>query len=102
MKVYVGGKARDNARYTLHICPAADKETGSEVPSEWVNDHNEPLTFNIDFFRGCADVPEHLGAYLIKRGLAKKTPFFHPDEIRFLKTIDPRDFNQNLLKGEAV
>ena len=88
MKIYIGGKARENPRHSMHVCPAADKSfVKGEVPTEWVNDLNEALTFSIDFAFGQAEVPDHLGRYLVDRGLAHKTPMFRPDEARLLRQL---------------
>ena len=69
-----------NANHTMHITPAADPRIKTEVPSEWVNDKNEPLTFQVEFVRGKAEVDENIGRYLIEMGLANKTKLILPDE----------------------
>jgi hypothetical protein len=69
-----------NANHTMHITPAADPRIKGEVPSGWVNDKNEPLTFQVEFIRGKAEVDDNIGNYLIKQGLAKKSKIILPDE----------------------
>ena len=67
-------------RHTLHIAPAADRAgIKGEVPTEWVNDKNEPVTFIVEFNHGVAEVSDSIGKYLIDRGMAKKTKLIMPE-----------------------
>jgi len=77
MFVYLPHK---NANHTMHISPAADPRMKGEMPSDWVDDKNEPRTFQIEFVRGKAEVDDDIGNYLVKQGLAKKSKIILPDE----------------------
>ena len=77
MFVYLPHK---NANHTMHISPAADPRIKGEVPTEWVDDKNAPLTFQVEFVRGKAEVDDNIGNYLIEQGLAKKSKIILPDE----------------------
>ena len=77
MFVYLPHK---NANHTMHISPAADPRIRGEVPTAWVNDKNEPLTFQVEFVRGKAEVDSDIGNYLIEQGLALKSKFALPED----------------------
>lgn len=74
--------ARQQPCHIMHVCPAADAEgrEGAEAPSEWVSDNNEPLPFAVEFSYGKAEVPDHLGRYLVRRGLARKSGLILPQK----------------------
>ena len=85
----VGGRITDweelpmgaGAPFTpIRLTMAVDRRIKGEVPTEWVDDKNEPLTFQVEFVRGKAEVDENIGRYLIDQGLAKKTKLILPDE----------------------
>jgi hypothetical protein len=82
MKIYVTGeKAVRQKSYIVSICPARHLEGQGEMPSDWVNDKNEPIEFNIEFVYGAAEVPDNIGKYMVKHQLAKKTKLIIPDAI---------------------
>ncbi len=80
MKIYLGGNANTKPKHVVTICPAADSDfvKKSEVPVDWVNANNEPLTFRIEFSYGEASAPDSIGKYMIERGLANKTSLILP------------------------
>lgn len=78
MIVYVTGeKARQQASYILSICPARHLE-GQEVPTDWVNDKNEPIEFNVEFVFGKAEVPDNIGRYLVQHEMATFSRLIRP------------------------
>ncbi|MCE9565839.1 MAG: hypothetical protein K8U57_27760 [Planctomycetes bacterium] len=77
MFVYLPHK---KALHTMHISPAADPRMKGEMPSEWVDDKNNPLTFQIEFVRGKAEVDDKLGKYMTEMGLARKTKLILPED----------------------
>ncbi len=64
----------------MHICPAGDPRMKGEMPAEWVDDKNNPLTFQVEFRRGKAEVDDKIGKYLIDNGLARKTKLILPED----------------------
>lgn len=78
MKVFIDGhRARRQESFMMCIAPAADV-VNQEVPLHWVDRDNRPVQFNIEFKHGVAEVEDGLGAYLIEKGYAKKTPLIMP------------------------
>jgi hypothetical protein len=77
MFVYLPHK---NANHTMHISPAADPRMKGEMPTEWVDGDNSPLTFQVEFVRGKAEVDDKIGKYMTDMGLAKKSKIILPDE----------------------
>ena len=61
------------AEHVMFITPAAHLE-GQEVPATWVNRKNEPISFQIEFVHGRAEVDPDMGRYLVSEGLAFKNP----------------------------
>ncbi len=86
MKVYLsGGRAAAAREHIVYVSPAKhmqDLENDSEMPSDWVSETNEPLTFPITFSFGEAEVPSNMGRYLLKYGLASKTRLIIPDGVK--------------------
>lgn len=79
MFVYATGeKAVRQPSYIVSICPARHLEGQGEMPSEWVNDKNEPVEFNVEFKFGKAEVPENVGKYLVKHQIAAKSRLIIP------------------------
>ena len=79
MKVYATGeKAAVQKSYIISICPAKHLE-GQEVPSDWVDDKNVPLEFNVEFVYGAAEVSDSIGKYLIKHQMAKRSKLILPE-----------------------
>lgn len=77
MYVYLPHK---KSTHTMHICPAADPRIKGEVPADWVDDKNNPRTFQINFYRGKAEVDDQIGKYLIDTELARKTKIIRPED----------------------
>lgn len=79
MLIYLPHK---KATHTMFVCPAGDKDffRNQEVPSEWVDDDNKPITFEVEFRKGRAEVDDKLGKYMTDRGLARKTKFIRPED----------------------
>jgi hypothetical protein len=77
MFVYLPHK---RANHTMHIRPAADPRLKGEMPSEWVDDKNEPITFQVEFVRGKAEVDDKIGKYLIEMGQARKSKLILPED----------------------
>lgn len=79
MKVYVTGtKAVAQKSFIMSINPAKHLE-GQEVPSDWVDDKNVPLEFNVEFVYGAAEVSDSIGKYLIKHQMAKRSKLILPE-----------------------
>lgn len=58
---------RDRTTYTF--C-----QPGRKHPvSDWLDDSGEPLSFNVKFEYGKAEVPDNLGRFLIDQGLAQES-----------------------------
>jgi hypothetical protein len=77
MFVYLPHK---KAIHTMHICPAGDPRIKGEVPSDWVDDKNNPLTFQVEFRRGKGEVDDQIGKYLIDYCGARKTKLILPED----------------------
>ena len=77
MFVYLPHK---KATHTMHICPAGDPRMKGEMPTEWVDDKNNALTFQVEFRKGKAEVDDKIGKYLIDTGLARKTKLILPED----------------------
>jgi hypothetical protein len=75
-----GEKPAKQKSFIMSICPAAHLE-GQEVPSEWVDDKNKPIEFNVEFIYGKANVSDPIGKYLIKYQMAAKTRLIIPDRM---------------------
>jgi len=58
---------RDRTTYTF--C-----QPGLEHPvSDWLDENGDPLSFNVEFKFGKAEVPDNLGRFLIDKGLAQES-----------------------------
>jgi hypothetical protein len=77
MFVYLPHK---KATHTMHICPAADPRLKGEMPSDWVDDKNNPRAFEVEFRSGKAEVDDRIGNYLVETGLARKTKLILPED----------------------
>ena len=86
MKVYLtGGRAAVSREHVVYVSPAGHLqsiEKDSEMPSDWVSETNEPLSFPVVFRFGVAEVPSNLGQYMVKYGLASKTRLIIPDGVK--------------------
>lgn len=81
MRVYTTGvKSARQKSFIMCINPAAHL-AGQEVPSDWVDDKNVPIEFNIEFTYGEANVPDSVGKYLVKHGMASRSKLIIPDGI---------------------
>ena len=79
MKVYTTGeKSSVQSNYFLSICPGEHLGAEAAETSEWFDEKNQPLQFHVEFKHGIADVPENIGRYLVKHGLASKSRFVLP------------------------
>jgi hypothetical protein len=68
MHVYLNGaKARSNAKHILYVCPAS-VVSANDCPAEWKDHDNQPVTFEVIFAHGRAEVPAQLGAWLLNTG----------------------------------
>ena len=77
MLVYVPHK---KASHTMFVCPAGDTFVKGEKPSDWVDDENKPITFQVEFRRGKAEVDDKVGKYMVERGLARKSKIILPQD----------------------
>ena len=77
MFVYVPHK---KASHTMFVCPAGDPFLKGEKPSDWVDNENNPITFQIEFKHGKSEVDDKIGKYMIDRGLARKTKIILPQD----------------------
>ena len=78
MIVYTTGeKSSKQKSFIMSVCPAEHLK-GQELPSEWVDEKNEPINFNIEFEYGKANVSDSLGKYLIKHQMAARTRLIMP------------------------
>ena len=79
MHVYaLGEKAVKQPSFIMSICPGRHLEGQGEMPSDWVDDKNVPLEFNVEFVFGKATVPDSIGAYLVKHQIAKRSRLIMP------------------------
>jgi len=82
MKVYVPTERERATSHTIYVTPASDAETVKEgIPSEWQDVEGKPITFPIQFKQGVATVDDKIGAYMIKRGLARKSSLIRPGDV---------------------
>jgi hypothetical protein len=67
-----------HGRGTIFVTPGREHEENSD----WIKvsrdpdgrEIREPIMFTVRFADGVAEVPDSLGAYMIKKGLARKSP----------------------------
>lgn len=78
MIVYTTGeKSSKQKSFIMSVCPGSHL-AGQELPSEWVDDKNVPIEFNIEFEYGKANVSDSIGKYLIKHQMAARTRLIMP------------------------
>lgn len=68
------------AAHTVIVCPAAHMPN-TEVPKEWVDRDNNPVTFPVVFQHGKAEVDDALGAYMVKAGIAQRSRLIVPSQV---------------------
>jgi hypothetical protein len=75
MRVYATGQRN----HTVYARPAVDAN-GKVLDgvSHWKDPAGAPTQFAVRFIEGIADVPDELGNWLIKNGLAKRTKLILP------------------------
>lgn len=72
MRVY-RPQDRDVPRHVVHVQP------GREFPiSDWLDEDGKPRMIRVEFRAGCAEVPDNLGAYMIDREIAQRSPLILP------------------------
>ena len=82
MKVYVPTERERATSHAIYVTPGTDPETIKEgVPSEWLDQEGKAINFRIEFKQGVANVDDKIGAYMLKRGLARKTSLIRPGDI---------------------
>lgn len=82
MKIYLSGeRAQQSPSHLVVICPAGHLE-GQEMPREWVDDHNNPVSLHVEFKFGVAEVPSNVGEYMLKYGMASKTKLIIPNGVK--------------------
>lgn len=78
MRVYLTGeRQKSQPVHRMLVAPAADLR-GQEVPVDWVDDENTPVTLTVEFHFGVAEVDTGLGKYLVSRGLAARSKLILP------------------------
>jgi hypothetical protein len=78
MRVYTTGEKTSRQKsFIMCINPAAHL-AGQEVPSDWVDEKNNPVEFNIEFIYGEAHVSDSIGKYLVKHGMAARSKLIIP------------------------
>lgn len=87
MKVYATGvKPSRQPTFIMSIAPAAT--TRGDVPSNWVDDKNNPVQFNVEFKFGEAEVEDSLGKYLVENGLVRRSRLVLPRELSDDELLD--------------
>jgi hypothetical protein len=87
MKVYTTGtKPARQPSFIMSIAPAAT--VSGDVPSNWVDDKNNPVQFNIEFKFGEAEVEDGLGKYLVENGLVRLSRLVLPRELSDEELMD--------------
>ncbi len=62
-----------NGRRTTFVQP------GAEFPnSDFLDAHGKPRMFSVEFVHGVAEVPDNLGAYMLDKELAFRSPIILP------------------------
>lgn len=58
----------------MFVAPAAWNPQQQDIPAAWVDHENRPITFQVEFRHGTAEVDDELGKYLTdpKVGMAKR------------------------------
>ena len=78
MIVYTTGeKSSQQKSFIMSICPGRHLE-GQELPSDWVDEKNNPIEINVEFIYGKANVSDSIGKYLIKHQMAARTRLIMP------------------------
>lgn len=80
MIVYLNGSDRaPAAEHVMFVTPAGDTRVrAGEADSSWVDAQNHPITQQVVFKHGKAEVDDVLGRYMIDTGLASRTQLFTP------------------------
>lgn len=82
MQVYIhGSEGRPPpAEHMMFVTPAADPRIAGKdaAESSWVDAANKPITHQVLFRHGRAEVDDALGRYMVKHGLASRTQLFTP------------------------
>lgn len=82
MKVYVPTERERATSHTIYVTPANDAETIKEgIPTDWLDVEGKPITYPVQFKQGVAEVDARLGAYMIKRNMARKSSLIRPGDI---------------------
>ncbi len=76
MRVY----SRGHRNHSLFVCPAKDIDGASQ----WKDENGEPVTYNIRFVNGSAEVDTVLGRWLIQHSYAQRTSLILPDVKRLI------------------
>jgi hypothetical protein len=66
--------------HTMHVSPAGDPRTKGEVPTDWVDEKNTPLAFQVEFRNGKAEVDDSIGKYLLQHCNCRKTKLIIPED----------------------
>lgn len=78
MRVYLlGEQYRAQPTHRMFVAPAADVRN-EEIPADWVDDENNPVSIPVEFRFGEAEVPTNLGKFLVSRGLVARSRLFMP------------------------
>lgn len=70
MHVYIPNKRN----HVVFVAPGAEHPDASQ----WVHEDGRPITFRVEFKDGRASVDNNMGAYLIEKKYAQRTPLFLP------------------------
>ena len=82
MIVYLRGEKQvQKASHSLFVCPASDLRK-ADCPSDWLTEEGRPMTMEVDFKYGRAEVPSNLGEYLVRQGFAFKSKLIIPDGVK--------------------
>lgn len=82
MIVWIHGSADKPApaEHVMFVCPAGDPRVKpGDADSSWVDAQNHPITQQVVFRHGKAEVDDVLGRYMIKHGLASRSQLFTPN-----------------------
>jgi hypothetical protein len=90
MRIYLhSDNAEKSPRYLVTVSPAADTAflRGDEILKDWTLADGTPKQIEVLFSFGYADVPDELGRYMTKRGIAHRT--------RILRVIRKKLFDRH-------
>lgn len=62
----------------MYVCPAGHHPNRADLPVEWVDNDNKPVTFQVEFTYGTAEVDDALGKYMLAERMVERSRLIVP------------------------